>query len=293
MTDGSSSSSSSSTHNTQLSTLGHDVASLRMQLAEVLQAVLAGQSGAVPSTANPSAAEPSAEPSGPANSQPLSSAAVYQLRKRHFTLPPPSASSIAETFAARQAYGETGKLNLFEKPRTLAPSPSTPFIPEPDGLFHRIKSSDTRDGWEAEVIWDLGYKHENALAASHKIAEALAAGNIATATEAFSVLHHFLLASYERIQERVEFFADSIESGKSEAILLQKYLREDDHPYSSSLYRSTKSKFAELRSQAFAKELNKKNAQSKSRTVQKGQGSRSGKPSPSGKSTSSSQPRKN
>ena len=51
-----------------------------------------------------------------------------------------------------------------------------------------------------------------------------------------------------------------MESGKSEAVLLQKYLWEQDQPYVSQLYRDTKEKFAELRSQAYAKEFNKQAA---------------------------------
>ena len=142
----------------------------------------------------------------------------------------------------------------------MAPFPSKRFIPEPEKPFGRIKEADTRDVWEAEVLWNIGYNTENALAASHKVAEALSARNIQAATEAFSVLHHYLQASYERVQERVDFFSDSVEFGKSEAVLLQKYLREQDQPYVSQLYRYTKEKFAELCSQAYAKEFNKQAA---------------------------------
>ena len=62
------------------------------------------------------------------------------------------------------------------------------------------------------------------------------------------------------MQERVDFFSDSVESGKSQAVLLQKYLREQDQPYGSQLYRDTKENFAELCSQAYAKEFNKQAA---------------------------------
>lgn len=63
-----------------------------------------------------------------------------------------------------------------------------------------------------------------------------------------------------RVLQRVDFSIDSSESGKSKAILLQKFLREDDFPYASDLYRSTKQKFSELLSHAHAKEFNDKKA---------------------------------
>lgn len=50
-------------------------------------------------------------------------------------------------------------------------------------------------------------------------------------------------ASYERVQERVDVFAGAIMSRKSEAILLQKYLREEDQSFASTLYHSTKDEF--------------------------------------------------
>lgn len=231
--------------------LSADVTAIKEQLSDVLTALKApGQPTAAIAETDPAAA-----------GRISTAVEAYKVGTLQFTLPPPSANTVAEVLSTRQAYGETGKLNLFEKPRHLAPYPSTRFIPEPEGLFNRIKSADTRDGWESEVLWNIGHNQENALAACHKVAEALAAGDASAATDAFSIVHHFTQSTYERVTERVDFFTDALDSGKSEAILLQKYLREDDHPYTSALYRNTKKKFAELRSQAYAKEFNKQNAQ--------------------------------
>lgn len=152
------------------------------------------------------------------------------------------------------------KLNLVYKPSHLAPFPSQRLILESERLFGRIKNADAQDGLEAGLLWNIGYNAETALSAPHKVTEALAAGHTSDATDAFSVLYHYLQASYERVQERINFFADSVESGKSEAVLLQKYLREQDQPYASKLYRDTKEKFSELRSHAYAKEFNKQAA---------------------------------
>lgn len=240
--------SSSSATDNRVDELQNDVTAIKSQLAAVLDQL---KTNASP----PAAAVPPVTAD-----QPAESPAVYRVGTLQFSLPPPSNSTVADVLSTRHAYGETGKLNQFPKPPTLPPYPSTRFIPAPEGLFGRIKTSDTRDSWEAEVLWNIGHNQENALAASHKVAEALAAGDITAATDAFAVVHHFTTASYSRVQERIDFFADALESGKSEAILLQKYLREDDQPYSSDLYRKTKSEFAKLRAQAYAKEFNKQSA---------------------------------
>ena len=147
-----------------------------------------------PPTATPAAEQPGnwAPDAGPAPTQLPTAHSVYADRRLQFPLHAPSAQGIANTVATRQLYGETGKLNLFQRPTNLAPFPSKRFIPEPEKLFGRIKEADTRDGWEAEVLWNIVYNTENALAASHKVAEALSAGNTQAATEAFSVLHHYL-----------------------------------------------------------------------------------------------------
>lgn len=172
---------------------------------------------------------------------------------------------MAGALATRQANDDTGKLNRYHKLSILPPIPSKCFFPEPEGLFGRIKSDDTRNGWEAEVLWNIRHNCENALASSRKVAEALAVNDVAGATNALSVLYDYLNASYESLQELLEFFADTLDSGKLEAIILQKYLREDDKPYASQLYRTTKSKFAELCSHAYAKEFNKQSASSGAR----------------------------
>ena len=69
-----------------------------------------------------------------------------------------------------------------------------------------------------------------------------------------------------------------MESGKSEAILLQRYLREDDHPYASELYRKTKKDFAEIRAKALAKSLNEQKSRGKSKDKDnKGKDNKDGK----------------
>ena len=187
------------------------VNNLETQVAQILSLLQNRPAGTAPTATT--AEEPAAPPATPAAEQPGSRApdagpaptplptahSVYADRRLQFTLPAPSAQGIADIVATRQLYGETGKLNLFQRPTNLAPFPSKRFIPEPEKLFGRTKEADTRDGWEAEVLWNIGYNTENALAASHKVAEALSAGNTQAATEAFSVLHHYLQASYERV----------------------------------------------------------------------------------------------
>lgn len=170
-----------------------------------------------------------------------------------FSLPPPSTTAVSEVFSTRNDYGETVKHTLFPKPPTLPPFPTTRFIPTPDGLLGSIKTSDNRDSWEAEVLWNIGKNQECVLATSHKVAEALVAWDVAADTDAFAVVHHYTNASFSRIKERIDFFAEALESGKSETILMQKDLREDDQPYSSAFYRKTKYEFAKLRAQAYDK----------------------------------------
>ena len=180
---------------------------------------------------------------------------AYRVGILQFSLPTPTTRSISKVLETRLAYGDTGKLNQFGKPKHIVPFPAKRFIPEPAGLFGRIKESDTRDCHEAEVLWNIGHDAEVATAAFHQVAEALTEKNWTALTEALSVAYHFHKSAYERVQERVDFFADSLESGKSEAILLQKYLREDDRSYSSALYRDARKHLGSLRDKAFAKEL--------------------------------------
>lgn len=55
---------------------------------------------------------------------------------------------------------------------------------------------------------------------------------------------------------------DSLQSGEYESILLQGFFYEEDFPFLSEVYPSTKLKFAGLRSQAYAKEFYKQQAPS-------------------------------
>lgn len=64
-----------------------------------------------------------------------------------------------------------------------------------------------------------------------QVTKALAAKEVNAAPEAFAVLKNFLQTSYHCILEQMYSFADDLESGKAEAILLQKYLCEDDYAY--------------------------------------------------------------
>lgn len=99
----------------------------------------------------------------------------------------------------------TGKLNVDVKPPHIPPFPSKRFITEDEGIFGQIKAAGTREGWESEVLWNIGNNTENALSSSHKVFEALAANDVAAATEAFAVLNHHIPATHERINERLDF----------------------------------------------------------------------------------------
>lgn len=135
---------------------------------------------------------------------------------------------MAPVISTSHGYAERGKLNLFEKHRTLTPHTLNRFTLETEGLFGRIKTSDTRDGWESEVLRNIDHNQENALDGAHKVAEGLFAGDYSAATEAFSVFDQLIQASWNPVTERVDLFAEAFESGKSEANIIQKYLREDD-----------------------------------------------------------------
>lgn len=106
-------------------------------------------------------------------------------------------------------------------------------------------------------MWNDGHNTQKVLSISQKLAGSLTNKGLSAATEAFSLFNHYLSTTCERVNERVDFFADALQSGKTEAILLLKYLPEEDQLYKSSLYRNINTKFAELRSQAYAKESNK------------------------------------
>lgn len=180
----------------------------------------------------------------------------------HFTLPPRSSDALTETLAVRAAYQDRAKLGHFQKPQQYAPFPSTQFEPEDVEVYGRIRSADQRDGREAESLWNVGYNLKVAISGVHQLADSLANGEVGSATEYLSVLSHFLEAGYSRLQERKDFFCYGAENGKSESILLDRYLRSEHQPFTSSLYKNTSKKFAEIRAVAFAKELNKTHAQS-------------------------------
>ena len=150
---------------------------------------------------------------------------ALDLSKLSFSLPAPSTQAVSTVVTTRQVYAESGKLALFTNPSQSAHYPARRFIPSPEGLFQRIRTNDNKDGWEAETLWNTGNNLDLAIASIHELALALNSGDSNSAVEVTSVLNHYLTAAYERIQERVDFFTKSLESGKSEAILLQKYLR--------------------------------------------------------------------
>lgn len=81
------------------------------------------------------------------------------------TLPTPSTISISRTLKVRHFYGNTGKLNLFERRQAISPFPAKRFILEPAGLFGRIKDSAIRNGYEAAVFWNIEHESEAATAA--------------------------------------------------------------------------------------------------------------------------------
>lgn len=236
-------SSSQATKDTSLNVteLANKVNTIETHLAQILSNVQA------PRTPSLSAAP---------NDTTKNNEAVFKISNLSYHRPAPSAEAVSTAASTGQTYAESGKLTLFKKPAQLAHFPSNRFVPASEGLFGRIKTNDTRDSWEAETLWNTGYNLEVSLAALHELATVVSTKDINGAIEATSVLHHYLLAAYQRVQERVDFFTDPFASGKSEAILLQKYLREDYRPFSSELYRDTKKKFVGLRSKAFAKALN-------------------------------------
>lgn len=95
---------------------------------------------------------------------------AYRAGSLQFTLPGPSPFPAAKSFASRRAYGRTGKLNLFGKPGAVPPYPAERFVPEPAGLFGRVKEADHRDVLGAEVLWNIAHDFEVAAAAFHQIA---------------------------------------------------------------------------------------------------------------------------
>lgn len=123
---------------------------------------------------------------------PSSYVEAYKDSDLQFSLAAPSADSVTDALSTCDAWGETGKLNHFPNPRTTPIFLCTRSNPKPEGLFSRIKTADRRDGWKAEVHWNIGQNCEKSLAGSHKVADALIFSNLATYTESFSFLNHFL-----------------------------------------------------------------------------------------------------
>lgn len=123
-----------------------------------------------------------------------------------------------------------------------------------------MRSAKTRGGWEAKVLLNFGHETENAMSFSNKISDSLAANDLISSNKSFVVLNNYPMDSYEVINDLIDFFADSLESVKSEAILLLKYRLEEDQPYQSSLYRATETKFSELCSHSYSKEFNNQSA---------------------------------
>lgn len=182
-------------------------------------------------------------------------------RLLRYTVPAPSALTVARAQATRSVYAEeAGRLNYFKKSSFFPPFPDKRFIPEDTGVFKKIRDSDRHNGWEVETLWNIRENHENLLAAFHGLANALVSKDLTLPLEAFAVANHYALSAHERVQERIDFFSDWVESGKSEALLLQRYFREEDQPYVFSTYRTTKQKVAELRIQVYAKDFNKQTA---------------------------------
>lgn len=229
------------------------------RLLAKVAALLANNSS--PSAPAQPAASPVTVPAEPAQAVAALSTDVHRSpNSLHYSLPAPSAAAVSDVLAIKAAYAETGQLNRYLKPAVLAPFPSTRFVPTDDGQYHRIKAADTRDGHEAEVLWNQGYNAEHSLACMHKISEALADGDLAQVTHYLSVLNHYLVSNQQRVHERIDFFTYALESGKSEAILLQKYLKDSTSPFASDEFNTVNKKFAELRATAYAKELNKQHA---------------------------------
>jgi len=130
-----------------------EVEGIKSQLAKVLQLL---EGSPKTDTSDPAPANPVAAPvpdvavavAREPKLRPPPAPGAYQVGTLQFTLPSPSADSIVQALANRRAYGRTGKLNLFEKPSSIAPYPAKHFIPEPAGLFGRIKDSNFRDSHE-------------------------------------------------------------------------------------------------------------------------------------------------
>jgi hypothetical protein len=93
-----------------------------------------------------------------------------------YSLSPPDADAVSDVVGTCNAYSEQAQFLLFPKLKSNPPSPSTVFEPEDLGLYAKIKTGDARDGLEAGIIWNAGFNIEMALAAVHKVTEAVAEG---------------------------------------------------------------------------------------------------------------------
>lgn len=95
--------------------------------------------------------------------EPPSAVEAFKVGQLCFQLPSPSTDAMTSVLSLRHSYSETGKLNQFRKPGSICQYPDKRFIPEPEGFFDRIKSPDTRDGWEAQFLWNTGHKKEHSI----------------------------------------------------------------------------------------------------------------------------------
>ena len=152
--------------------LSGKVEGLETQLTRVLQLLESSQAPSTPVAAPVPDVTPVVAAEPPIRQPPTLEA--YKVGTLQFSLPNPPEQSVAQVLNCRRAYGRTGKLNTFEKSSSLAPYPAKRFIPEPEGLFRRIKDADQRDSYEAEVLWNIGHDYEVQVAAFHQIAVAIA-----------------------------------------------------------------------------------------------------------------------
>lgn len=87
-----------------------------------------------------SAASASGQDKIPTSAERISISEVFKALKPQYTLPPLSSETIVQSLIIYTAYTDTGKLNQFIKPTTVAPYPFKRFIPIPNGLFGRTRT---------------------------------------------------------------------------------------------------------------------------------------------------------
>jgi hypothetical protein len=205
-----------------------------------------------------------ANPTSPPSSLPWLPMQYNPCPKALFSPFRPVASAIQETVRVRQANMEGGTLGYFKNPTYRQPYPAQAFIPEDEGLYSKVKTADARYGYEAEVLWNIGEHCEMAISDMHNLASSIQEGDISAITEHSSVLSHYLCNIYSRTLERRDF-AEAVENGKPDAILLQKYARLEDKPCESTRYRDVTEFFADLCAKTNAKEITKNEVGSSAR----------------------------